>query len=61
MQCVFCFVKGTRCVFGKGGAVATCSKWPKLQIFNTKHLIRQAPERGDWLSLELQTQISMIG
>ena len=28
----------------KGGAVATCSKWPKLQIFNTEHLIRQTPD-----------------
>lgn len=30
MQCVH--FKGTKCVFDRGNAVTTCSKWPDLQI-----------------------------
>lgn len=36
MQCVH--FKGTKCVFDRGNAVTTCSKWPELQIiYKHKH------------------------
>lgn len=36
MQCVH--FKGTKCVFDRGNAVTTCSKWPELQIiYQDKH------------------------
>lgn len=49
MQCLH--FKGTKCVFDRENAVATCSKWPELQITpnkrNSPHILCWSTQRSE--------------